>query len=348
MSKVFKYALGALPNIPDSRDFVLASFLPEKAIPSFVSYAQQMTPIKNQGRLGSCVAFATTAMKEYYDAKELDTTIDLSEQNLYGECKKIDGYSGEGTYPRTAMSVLLKIGEPEERFQPYEGVYPPRNQPLSGYLDNAALYKIQTYASVTGGLQGIKEALALNGPVGISVWVYSNFYTAPNGVIPMPNNQKEGGHMMCAVGYDDDKKHLIVKNSWGVNWGDKGYCYIPYSVWEAIGLEATSMVDVTNLKHWSDWPDDSLKEQDLVYRNGWLRGYPDGTFKPWSTLTKRHVSLVAGRLGLVTDPRVDFNHDYSPATRGWVRDFIPGLKWDSERWDETLTRYQFVLLLARR
>jgi hypothetical protein len=53
------------------------------------------------------------------------------------------------------------------------------------------------------------------------------------GVIPIPDPSKEkviGGHCMLAVGYkigDDDKEYIIVQNSWGQYWGDKGYCYIP-------------------------------------------------------------------------------------------------------------------------
>ena len=37
-----------------------------------------------------------------------------------------------------------------------------------------------------------------------------------------------GGHAVCCVGYDDMKQHFIVLNSWGTEWGDRGYCYIPY------------------------------------------------------------------------------------------------------------------------
>ena len=47
----------------------------------------------------------------------------------------------------------------------------------------------------------------------------------------MPNlNEKVlGGHAVMAVGYNDDKKVIIVRNSWGVNWGDNGYFYMPYA-----------------------------------------------------------------------------------------------------------------------
>ena len=31
-----------------------------------------------------------------------------------------------------------------------------------------------------------------------------------------------------AVGYDDSKQWFIVRNSWGSNWGLKGYFTLPY------------------------------------------------------------------------------------------------------------------------
>ena len=53
------------------------------------------------------------------------------------------------------------------------------------------------------------------------------------GLVPMPTEdeggrQSHGGHAMLCVGYSDPDEVFIVRNSWGTDWGDKGYCYIPY------------------------------------------------------------------------------------------------------------------------
>jgi C1A family cysteine protease len=46
--------------------------------------------------------------------------------------------------------------------------------------------------------------------------------------MPWKFEPKMGGHAVMAVGYDDEQQHLIVRNSWGDTWGDKGYFYMPY------------------------------------------------------------------------------------------------------------------------
>jgi C1A family cysteine protease len=37
-----------------------------------------------------------------------------------------------------------------------------------------------------------------------------------------------GGHAMLVVGYFEDSRHFIVRNSWGPSWGHDGHCYVPY------------------------------------------------------------------------------------------------------------------------
>ena len=38
-----------------------------------------------------------------------------------------------------------------------------------------------------------------------------------------------GGHAVVGVGYDDAKQWFIVRNSWGGQWGMKGYFTLPYA-----------------------------------------------------------------------------------------------------------------------
>jgi C1A family cysteine protease len=62
------------------------------------------------------------------------------------------------------------------------------------------------------------------------------------GKIPFPTDKESirGGHAMMTVGYDDNKiitnevdgtqtrGAFLIRNSWGTQWGDNGYGWLPY------------------------------------------------------------------------------------------------------------------------
>jgi C1A family cysteine protease len=55
------------------------------------------------------------------------------------------------------------------------------------------------------------------------------------GRVPMPDFDKEqsvGGHALCICGYSDSAEHVIIRNSWGKDWGDDGFCYVPYAMFD--------------------------------------------------------------------------------------------------------------------
>jgi C1A family cysteine protease len=87
--------------------------------------------------------------------------------------------------------------------------------------------------------------LASRQTIAIGFYVYKSFETPnPQGVVPMPNKAAEkllGGHGVLICGYDDDRSVWIVRNQWGEQWGDHGYCYMPYG-YESIWMEAWTAV----------------------------------------------------------------------------------------------------------
>jgi C1A family cysteine protease len=344
---VKRHALGTIKDKPDTRDYLVTNYITTPvALPTIFSMRGKQTPIKNQGSFGACASFSGCAMKEYYDSIEYGKIIDLSEQWLYGKNKENGGYPGEGEYPRVVVDTLVKFGVCEEIYQPYEERYPAKNAPKPGADTNAAKYKAKEYARVSRDIQAIKTALVQNGPVFISVKVYESFYnTGSNGIVPMPKSSEQflGGHGMVAVGYDDTRRMLEVKNSWG-SFGDKGYLWLSYDFWKTYSLDAWSIVDLVELP-WRDWPKEHLDEGFALKKSGIMVGKTDGTFDPWSPVTRRHVGIVAVRLGIIAaNP---WEKDHTPAKRGFVRENLPMLQFLEERWDETLTRFQLGVLIAR-
>ncbi len=261
-----KYALGWRPDPPDPRDMKLSVGIyswPEK-----VDYTNQMTSVKNQGWEGACVGFAVTAVKEFQAKKLLKKEIDLAERWCYEYAKIYDPWPGSaygGTIIRAAMKGLGKHGICEEEYWIYtsspDGT-PQPSSPKTGAEINAWKYRIRTnYITLTTfdgeryyiNLNSIKHALNVTGPIAAGFMIYGDSEThdwanvGKDGLITYKGTRLMGGHAVCIVAYDDEKRLLKIKNSWGANWGQDGYGYITYedakehcqSAWSAWDVEDT-------------------------------------------------------------------------------------------------------------
>ncbi len=66
----------------------------------------------------------------------------------------------------------------------------------------------------------LKNALLTYGPLVTTMNVYSDFYSYAGGVYSYVSGTLQGGHAIEIIGYDDTEQCFIVKNSWGVDWGE--------------------------------------------------------------------------------------------------------------------------------
>ena len=106
-------------------------------------------------------------------------------------------------------------------------------RPTDAAVTQAGKHIITRYCKLTAdkNLDELKLALTKGMPFIFGMMVPKSFYAiTTNGMMTMPSidEVRLGGHALLAVGFDDDKQVFIVRNSWGEEFGDKGYCYIPY------------------------------------------------------------------------------------------------------------------------
>lgn len=74
---------------------------------------------------------------------------------------------------------------------------------------------------------------------GIDVFESFMNLTKQNSIVKYPtaNDPLVGGHAMCLVGYDIPNKLFLSKNSFGIEWGDNGYCWIPFDYFESYSYD---------------------------------------------------------------------------------------------------------------
>jgi len=219
----------------DKRDH-LFSTVAGKSIPKLIDMRRLMPSIYNQLELGSCTANSSVAYTVFLNSNK----VELSRLFEYFKAREIEGTIDEdsGATNRDNVKSIKKNGICEEKFMPYD-ISKFTIPPTLNAIINAKNYTISSYAALSN-LSSIKQALAMSRPVIIGMDVYESFESdivAKTGKMPMPLDSEEclGGHSVLVVGYIDAPKTfkttkgcLIVRNSWGTEWGDNGYFYMPY------------------------------------------------------------------------------------------------------------------------
>jgi len=231
------FTLGAIPSEHDERDFPLALLTPvQQVFPDTFTRRDFVSPIKNQGKIGSCVAHSLSYVCETFNYAEKNGFVPMSVGFIYGNRQGTVGslLGGEGMRTRDALKNLNKFGDvPLEDF-PINDTYPVVSQLITEdettLLNKASLHKITAYAQLTT-IEEVKTALMDVGVVTMMIPVYPSFMTVGSDglvTLPLPTETLAGYHELTIIGWRADSR-WIVPNSWGTDvWGDKGYGYIPF------------------------------------------------------------------------------------------------------------------------
>lgn len=230
---------GWLPDIPDRRDKWFAFDAAKECTPDFVlpiasSMQIAMSAVEDQ-TTNCCVAKAVVGAMEYLESKSSKAKIDLSSRFLYYNSRVRIGTesSDSGSFIRDALKVAKEIGVPWEIYCP-DDAFMVLNKPTSESYSTESRRFIAEYNAITGGLQDVLLCIAKRIPVVFGFAVYERFMFSgvdASGVMQLPGIHERmiGGHASCACGFDDRKQAVLVRNSWGINWGLQGYFWMPYS-----------------------------------------------------------------------------------------------------------------------
>jgi C1A family cysteine protease len=239
--------LGCKPDPVDRRDKPMSQFVNlAEPLPREFSLVDYCTVVQDQGRIGDCVGYGTTAAKENQDRYSGQYT-KLSAIWLYDQCKHLDGDPlSEGTSIRVAMRILAKEGCAPEEAVPFDGKY--TYGQYDGLNIDPALtrpFKIKAYARLIS-TDEMCRCLVQHGAFAIGIQVTDGFEkTGEDGVIPIHYNKVLGGHCVAVVGYSLVRKTLTILNSWGDDWGKCGYAELPFPYWRRLGMDAWGMVDIS-------------------------------------------------------------------------------------------------------
>lgn len=276
------HGTGWLPPMPDLRDYTennqqiehinnkLGIDVGEPKDVTSVDLRKWCSPIENQLNLGSCTAHAGIGIVEYYERRAFNKHIEGSRLFLYKVTRNLMQQTGDtGGRLRDVMRALALCGVPAEKFWPYN-VADFDKEPDAFIYSIANNYEALKYfchdplgsaISPSEVLDSVKKYLVAGIPSMFGFYGFPSFDSSDiKGGIPFPcqGESAEWGHAIVAVGYDDEKKiknlkcdkettgALLIRNSWGTSWGDKGYGWLPYDYilnklasdfWSLLGME---------------------------------------------------------------------------------------------------------------
>ncbi|CAF3547482.1 unnamed protein product [Rotaria socialis] len=212
-------------------------------LPSSVDLRSDMTPVEDQSQIGSCdhksfiwPNLFFTGAYEYITKKSDGNDIAVSRLFIYynGHAKANPAtITDSGCTMTDGIEGLEEFGVRLESVWPYD-ISQVNTKPSEEAYQDAAGHTITDALQVGINLNEMKSCLAQGLPFAFGLVLFKLFAKASaNGIVPYPGltdiiQRSIGGHALLAVGYSDTSNSFIVRNSWGEDWGDKGYCYIPY------------------------------------------------------------------------------------------------------------------------
>jgi C1A family cysteine protease len=215
-------------------------------LPEFVDLSYWCSPVRNQEPLSSCTACSAIALVEYFQNRIYGEYTNASVLFLYKVTRQLMHRQGDvGASIRETMKAMVLFGIPPEEYWPYE---PSKidEEPSGFCYSYGQIYQTIKYFRLdtlglpaTDLLAQIKMTLVAGLPSMFGLTIYSSIYEEANykkGYIPLPHSKDnvQGGHAVVAIGYDDSKiigtsvGALLIRNSWGTNWGEQGYGWLPY------------------------------------------------------------------------------------------------------------------------
>jgi hypothetical protein len=206
-------------------------------LPPSVDLRAAWWKVGNQGSTGSCVGWASTdgiARFHFVKANRLGRDEMLSPRFTWMASKETDEFvnrpetmiEGSGTSLKAAVEILRKYGAAPEALLPFKIntlMYAGND---NAFFATAATRKITNYFNLKRDIPRWRAWLATQGPIMVGLRVDDSWMNVSStGLLDnyQPNTVR-GGHAVAAVGYRTDGR-IILRNSWDVTWGDRGFGY---------------------------------------------------------------------------------------------------------------------------
>lgn len=236
-----------------------------------------MPPPGSQGTQGSCVGWATAyAVKSYQEKQEMgfasfiSNTGQLNFERVFSPSfvyNQINDGRDRGAKIIDALTLIRAKGAALWSDMPYK-VYDFVEKPTPELLGKTSIYKIESWRKLplSNTVVELKSMLDKGFPVVIGMLVDPSFKAINDASVwtgALAFNHSR--HALVVVGYDDAKQAFKLFNSWGKDWGDKGYGWVDYQKSQKVIKEAYIMKDAVNQQVSPDSPPTQINAKEITF-----------------------------------------------------------------------------------
>jgi C1A family cysteine protease len=216
--------------------------IPSTGLPAF--FELDMPPVQDQGKEGSCCAFACAYAARSYllhkdqglpyadDTGYIDPLKLFSPEFLFNIAKEPGGMDCEKTGMKlvNALNFIKEKGVTSWSAMPYSSTNGCTTMPDTAQLQNASFFKVRKVENIAAiDVSTIKKILINRNPIVFSAKIDAGFMQLGNGVWNKTILPELDGHAMVLCGWDDTRQAYKVMNSWGTAWGENGFGWIGYA-----------------------------------------------------------------------------------------------------------------------
>jgi C1A family cysteine protease len=230
---------GGAPDDPSDKDLVYA---PASATRDPASdLRRELDPPWYQGRLLSCSAHTAAAALQHAQRRAgRDAPVPSRLFLYYTGLAKAGAAGARGAFPvglRDTWRGANEWGAPPESEWPYprlawrRAIQAPPPRAYEAARPRAGTIRYERIRA--NDLDLVRASLSEGVPVALSFAVFRGFRPLRGRDatmrVPKPQEDPIDRHSVLAVGHDDAREALLVRNSWGRRWGDGGHCHMPYA-----------------------------------------------------------------------------------------------------------------------
>lgn len=226
---IFSRATGARPDPKDRRDFEYGPAVMGMFAPAVIDRRELATPVGDQGIEGSCVGWAVDGALRMIRCKRMGITEELSARWAYERAKENDPFPGEaydGSTLRAGCSGARKTGICHYSLFPYFEYNTNCMEPEAP--DDALSRRISSYVRIRSW-RAVKDAIWRNGAVATVMRLHLGWADPVADMVIYRDGDKlddEYFHAVSIEGYDDPRRLVLTRNSWGLTWGKDGYAWL--------------------------------------------------------------------------------------------------------------------------